>query len=434
MNKYMIATKQDKKIIRDCIKENTERMIGKKILIFGCTLYGRDIRNELKECGLELSGFIDNNKSKTGKDCLNVPVYLPENILIPFQKDLLVIICSKYQREMTKQIMEYGYDKQNLLIIDVTEANNHTSDDLQTIEKAYENVKKGYEVYTEITQKYKIKDKLFICPYPGTGDIYMACSYLPVYLKNHKIEKYMIIVGSENCKKVCEIFGIENVCIMAKYEIECMIKAWEFLGTDIMNIKILLHWGWRCKRYLFSDNHPQISFSEMFLYDTFEFEKVPRRTYPNKYSSPREIKDYFRDKGLHAGHTIIFAPYAGSFVSEIPLEFWENLATRLKKRGYSVCTNCSNDKEAAIKNTIPVIFPYSWAVDFLDYAGGLIALRSGLCDIVSSSKTKMVILYENGFNASSIEYFGLSRMGLNNRVKEIVYNKNCEESVLAEFE
>ena len=314
------------------------------------------------------------------------------------------------------------------------EAKNHILDDLQTAENAYIDVKKGYELYILINQKYKAKGKMFICPYPGTGDIYMACSYLPEYLKQHEIEDYTIVVGSKGCQKICEIFHIENICIMTQYDIDCILKAWQFWGTEIMNIKVLLHWGWRCKRYLFSDNHPQITFAEMFLYDVFEFRERPERTFPNKGNNLQEIKAYFHDKGLCAGHTVVFAPYAGSFVSEIPIAFWETLASQLKEYGYSVCTNCSNEKEIPIKDTIPVIFPYSWAVDFIDYAGGFVALRSGLCDVVSSSKAKMVILYENGFNASSIEYFGLSRMGLNSRVKEIVYEKNCEKIVLAGFE
>lgn len=125
---------------------------------------------------------------------------------------------------------------------------------------------------------------------------------------------------------------------------------------------------------------------------------------------------------------MILAPYAGSFVSEIPIGFWEKLALRLREQGYSVCTNCAADKEVPVRGTIPVTFPYSWAVDFVDFAGVFVALRSGLCDIVSSSNAKMVILYEDGFNASSLEYFGLVNMGIgeSNHISEIIYKGNDE--------
>ncbi len=426
--KKMIASKQDKEIIQECIKENRARLLNRKVLIFGCTLYGRDIRDGLIGCGIELCGFIDNNKSKTGKNCLGVPVESPEKMLVPYIKELCVIICSKYQQEMIRQVLKYGYDEGNLLIIDVAEAGNHVSDGLDSVRNAYEDVKKGYALYLNIIKKYKTKDKLFVCPYPGTGDIYMACIYLPEYLKEHLIEEYTLVVGSESCRKVCDIFCIENICVLKKSDIDYLLKAWEFLGTDKMNVKPLLHWGWRCKKFLFSNNHPQITFAEMFLYDIYEFQRKPEMRLPDRCKDLQEIHSFFDSKGLCKGHTVILAPYAGSFVSEIPIGFWEKLALRLREQGYSVCTNCAADKEVPVRGTIPVTFPYSWAVDFVDFAGVFVALRSGLCDIVSSSNAKMVILYEDGFNASSLEYFGLVNMGIgeSNHISEIIYKGNDE--------
>ena len=434
----MIASKQDKEIIQRSIRENKARLLNQKVLIFGCTLYGRDIRDELVSCGIKLCGFIDNNKNKIGKDCLGVPVDLPEKMLVPYSKELCVIICSKYQQEMARQVLKYGYDKENLLIIDVAEAGNHVLDDLDSARNAYEDVKKGYALYLNIIENYKTKDKLFVCPYPGTGDIYMTCIYLPAYLKEHSIEEYALVVGSEGCKKVCNIFHIENVCVLKKDDMDSLLKAWEFLGTDKMNIKPLLHWGWRCKKFLFSDNHPQVTFAEMFLYDTYEFQRKPEMRLPDRCKDLQEIQQFFDSKGLRKGRTVVLAPYAGSFISEIPTEFWENLAIRLKEQGYSVCTNCVADKEVSVRGTVPVTFPYFWAVDFVNFAGAFVALRSGLCDIVSSSNAKIAILYEDGFNASSLEYFGLVNMGIrgSNHTSEIIYKGNDEviiENILSMF-
>ncbi len=417
----MNVSEKDKKHIDESIRDNRNRLYGREIYIFGCTLFGRVLRDALIDNECSLKGFIDNNQDKIGKPCLNVPVYSPHDILHKYNQNILIVICSKYQQEMLSQIYSYGYDERNVLVIDVKESKNHIDDSLLEAEKSIEYVKKGLKIYNNVISNNASMDKVFVCPYPGTGDIYMSCIYLPRYLDIHSIRNYSMIVPSEGCRKVCELFGITSVQVMPKEDIDTIIRAWEFLGSEIINIKVLLHWGWRCKKFLFSDNHPQICFSDMFIYDVYKFPDETNRVYPQKYENIREIEKYFYDNSLKIGKTVILAPYAGSFASEIPAEFWEGMADQLSKCGYTVCTNCGNDSEIAINGTIRVTFPYKWAIDVTELAGIFIGLRSGLCDIVSSAKCKLVILYESGFNASSIGHFGISKMGLNRDAFDVEY-------------
>ena len=95
---------------------------------------------------------------------------------------------------------------------------------------------------------------------------------------------------------------------------------------------------------------------------------------------------------LKKGRTVILAPYAGSFQSNIPSEAWERLVHSLKSMGYDVCTNCYGEKERPIKNTIPIQFSYEEGIPLIEYAGGFVAVRSGLCDILSQANCSMVIL------------------------------------------
>ena len=55
------------------------------------------------------------------------------------------------------------------------------------------------------------------------------------------------------------------------------------------------------------------------------------------------------------------------------------------------------------------------------------------CDIVSSANCKMVIIYENGFNASRYEYFSLRKMGLNDSVEEFVFDNDTVENIVNVF-
>ena len=104
---------------------------------------------------------------------------------------------------------------------------------------------------------------------------------------------------------------------------------------------------------------------------------------------------------------------------------WKSIADTLKKKGYTVCTNSSGDKEPVIPGTVPVFFAYDRAINFLEYAGGFIAFRSGLCDVVSQARCKMIIFYDNNYNAAKLEFFSPKKMGLRENVEEIEWTKDA---------
>ena len=261
----------------------------------------------------------------------------------------------------------------------------------------------------------------------------MACAFLPEYLRQENIQAHILLVIGNSCLRTASLFGIENIVVLSSVEAELILKAWEFLGNTKMNLKPLLYWGWRVKRYLYADQYPQITFTEMFRHDVFDLDISVKPTVPMSKADNTYAKRLFQKMDLKKGQTIIIAPYAGSFVPNISMESWESLTELLKEKGYCVCTNCFGDKESPIYGTQPIIFPYEEAKNVLEYAGGFIAVRSGLCDIVSSANCKMVIIYENGFNASRYEYFSLRKMGLNDSVEEFVFDNDTVENIVNAF-
>ena len=416
--------------IKKIIEDNVNVLRNREIYIFGCTKYARDIRDCLIYNNLQFEGIIDNNIDKIGKECLGKDIQLPEVILGAQRKNVLVIICSKYSHEMSHQIYAMGYEQDAVLIIDIEEK---CSDDIKSFGVSYEMVEQGYQLYENLIEQCEEETMLFLCPYPGTGDIYFECAYLPAYVEQHKLKKYAIVVIGNKCERVCRIFAEKKIFVVDQENMDSMLKAWEFLGNDLMHVKPILHWGWRCKHYLYADKHPQITFNEMFVYDSFGFDEEPKRVLPQDYSNGKEIDELFETRELIQGRTVVLAPYAGSFISNIPMSFWEKITVQLKAKGYTVCTNCYGDKELPINGTKPIGFSFSQAISFLNKAGGFIALRSGLCDIVSSSSAKQVILYENGFNATNIRFFGLKNTGLNVCAKELLYDSKCKIDDIVDF-
>ncbi len=419
----MLASHEDCRIIEKSIDEKYRQQFfeKKKTVIFGCTVFARNIRDILRDRGIEVFAMLDNNPQKAGKSCLGVDVWMPEDFFGKGQKQVVVIICSKYSHEMVQQLIQLGHNERNILDIPVSENCCVFNDSEEDFENKLQEVRQGVEIYGKIRSEYAENAFVFLCPYPGTGDIYMACSYLQEYCVRNGIDNYIFLVIDESCRKVAELFSVRNIEVISELEKTRLLQAWEFLGNERIPLKPLLYWGWRTKRYLYADHYPDITFQKMFLYDVFGLNKAAVRILPTVDRNDAYAKMLFERKGLRKGKTVILSPYAGSFISEMGMNDWMDLAEGLRKKGFHVCTNCDGKTEKPIEGTTPVFFPYYEAVSVVEYAGGFIALRSGLCDVVSSAKCRMVVLYENGFNASRYRFFSLERMGLNKDVKEMVF-------------
>lgn len=425
----MIAREEDQKIIRDTVAEAVKagRFERRKALIFGCTLYARDIRETLQEQGVSLAAFLDNNPQKAGGTCLGVPVYLPGEYFERNDEDVMVILCSKYHREMAAQLEGLGCSGESWINISVKESRKDEEDSLENLQEKLWLVEESYRFYREFTADDSADSWLLLCPYPGTGDIYMACMYLDAYLERERIRNYAVVVTAESCRRTAALFGIDDIRKVSQEEMDGMLRAWEFFGTGKMRVKPLLYWGWRTKRYLYADEYPQITFNEMFLYDVFALRPGAKKRRLTVDRESRYAEELFAELKLKPHRTVIMAPYAGSFVSEMGMEVWEELADTFKQKGWSVATNCDGEKEKPVPGTVPIWFPYKEAVQVLEYARAFIALRSGLCDIISQAACRKVILYESGFNAARYEYFSLNKMGIASDAVELVYEKEKED-------
>lgn len=431
----MIALEEDQKVIYKRIAEEAKkrRFAGKKVLIFGCTLYARDIREALQEQGIPLMAILDNNPQKAGRTCLGVPVYLPERYFEEESGEAVVILCSKYHREMSAQLEELGCGSENQMNILVKESQKYEDDSLENLLEKLGQAGEGYRFYRKLTANDPADFQLFLCPYPGTGDVYMACMYLDAYLERAGIRDYAVVVTAESCRRTAALFGVADIRKVSQEELDGMLRAWEFFGTGKMRVKPLLYWGWRTKRYLYADVYPQITFNEMFLYDVFDLTPETEKKRLSVDGKSPYARELFEKLQLIPHRTVIMAPYAGSFVSEMGMEVWGELAETFLKKGWSVATNCSGDKEKPVTGTVPIWFPYKEAVQVLEYAGVFIALRSGLCDIVSQAQCRKVILYESGFNAARYEYFSLNKMGLASDAVELIYEKEKENELKREL-
>lgn len=395
----------------------------KKIVLFGCTVGAKILRDELKRLNYPLDAIIDNNESKAGLECMGVTICTPESCLGKFQDDVVVLIWSKYWREMTKQLENMGYKRNVHLFVFIGASWKIYDDSLKEFFLHTIRALKGYKTYNRI--RGGSRDKwVFICPYPGTGDVYMAGRYFHGYIKRENINDYTVLVMNQACAKTASLYRMKNIRIINGRERDNLLCAYDFLGPEKMHMKPLLYWGWRTKQKFLPRYCKHVTFNDMFQYDVYGMGLNCKVNSPIFSKDRQFVKDFFDVHRLKEGKTVIMAPYAGSFDSDIPKSFWIKLAKELKKRGYCVCTNSVGNSELIIEGTEQIFFDLTQTELILDEAGYFIALRSGLCDIVSSSKCRKIIFYENGFNALQYDFFSLKKMGLSDDAIEIIYQ--CE--------
>ena len=396
--------------------DRRHRFKGKKIYLFGVSDNTRQIIQMLRGLDIEPVGILDNDLTKQGSHCgriLVYPVYVLRDVA---DGDAVVLVYSFFWKEMIRQLKKIQVPERQ--IVNLCRRKDTL---LEQFGLAY----CGRRIYRRLVKRYGDLP-VFLCPYTGTGDIYLIGVFWRQYLESVGIEDHIFLVISGACKKVAELFDIKNLELLrTQEEGEYLIKYY-MLCPDEIPLKLLNDsWGQiRGNLLQWFRGYKGLYFTELFRRFVFD---LPDDTLPE----PPVLKDVgdrldilFRDQRLAVGKTVILSPYANT-LADLPDDFWEALAGALKEKGYTVCTNSSGEREPAVKGTIPVFFPLDIAPQFVSRAGYFIGVRSGLCDVISAARARKIILYDKEnrfFNSSAYGYFSLVHMGL------------CDDAVEIEFE
>ena len=265
----------------------------------------------------------------------------------------------------------------------------------------------------------------------GTGDYYICGMYLPAYLKQQGISDYVFLVkdtGSE--RKVTELFEAYQGHVVSISSVDELSRFSEFMRQEEP----------LCRSFEKSDHlsfigeqlkgYRGLSLMDFYLWYGFGFQDTPARSEPRFSQDIERIRAEMEERSLPRGKTILLSPYSTCSKEYLPQkEIWEEIAEHLKGHGYTVATNCFGE-EVPVKGTLPMSIPYQDLVPFLNEAGGFIGVRSGLCDIISQSTCKKIIIYpekSDFWPSGRTEVFvGLHAMGLCQMGKnvEVTYKKS----------
>lgn len=285
----------------------------------------------------------------------------------------------------------------------------------------------GYKNYLDLKKKWGRGCVFLSCAALGTGDLYQVSLMLPQWLKENHIKQFcMLIVGNSEMKLAEEMFPKLYRGHIQKIDMrthERLRKLRNFVGKDNIDFHYLCHFDnlsdymqitWRIQG--------KYGWNMLKFYKHKGLNLMGRVNLqlPNLECREEDIAGIFEHMKLKKGKTVLLSPFA-TCADEISERFWAGLAKLLAGKGYSVCTNCSKQEEA-VKGTKSIFLPYSQIIAFLDMAGVFIGIRSGLADIISSSKCKKIIIYpqQSSFwpEGAAIDYLGLNAMGLTTDAKE----------------
>lgn len=290
----------------------------------------------------------------------------------------------------------------------------------------------GYFQYCKLVRQFGKETAILRTAWHGTGDYYICGMYLPAYLQENGIHDFVFLVndiGSEI--KVTELFHVYQGHILKVRSAAGLSRFSEFMQWENPLCK-----NFECSDQLtfIGDNlkgYRGLTLMDFYLYYGFCFQRDPGACMPHFSKDINRIRRDMYEKNLVSGKTVLLAPYSTCSKKYLPPgSFWEHIAECLKKSGYTVATNCIG-KELPVKGTKRLSIAYPDIVPFLNEAGYFIGIRSGLCDIISQSSCRKIVIHtaQSDFwpDGRSKLFVGLCSMKLDQTAIELKYSGDIDQ-------
>ena len=264
----------------------------------------------------------------------------------------------------------------------------------------WRNLRQGKQIYESLLKE--TQKNIFVFPYNSLGDIYIIGLFHLCKCKKFS-DPYCLVITGGGCKAVAEMLRIDNVINITEREMRRLSQFAITFHEKLKNIEILHfqypHTSLSAGISNFNRWHFVTCYEKLVFQEKLDWNYSPE--YLNHIMINTEIHP---TEKIHKGNTVILSPYAKSMPA-LPLSFWKELAYRLKEQGFLVFTNCDGNKEKPIEGTEVFLFSLKDAVSVLNQCGYFVGLRSGFCDIISSSECRKVIIY----SPSSKEYLSVKK-------------------------
>lgn len=421
------------------IRHRTRRLVasgaleGRRVVIFGASLLAEHVRNELSDAGIALHAVVDNSPDKIGRPWGGVLVGAPAAALTPPDPTVTVLVVSEiYAEEMVAQLAGLGYAGEERVRV-LTPRYDLSVGALVARTRRLWRGRRACRRFTRHGTR-----TLLVAPYEGTGDLYLIGLFFAEYVRRNRLDDHVLAVPNRACARIAAMAGIRDVVVVERQVLNDVIGYARFVRGRGAPVVVLNDgcWpsdGWPTERIAWLRGYRGLHFEQMFRHFVFGLDDGAQHAVPVRSPDRAAAVELLERHGLAPGRTVVMAPYANTLFECPDEDFWAGLAARLQESGYSVATNCVG-AEQPVAGTVAVSVPFEQVVDVLDAAGYFVGVRSGLCDIISGSTCRKVVLYDADgrfYKASFREYFSLRWMGLSPDAVELEYRRGDQGSLAA---
>ncbi|MDR1539268.1 MAG: hypothetical protein LBU32_14965 [Clostridiales bacterium] len=362
---------------------------NRSVFLFGHCNATEEMADYLMEHNVNPDAILDNNTSKQGLSYKKMPILPPEHIKRYTSENSVVLIAARFIAEMSAQLRMLGYGGE---IVQAVEYNSFAEYSLtgEAFERRAERMLRGVKTLDRIKRQYP-KHHMVVCPNNALGDVYWAMAFLAPYREKCGIQSTVSIVIGDGCRQAAELFKGESVIELELAEMDELVQAVIFTRED--NCIIAHHdrpYTDNIIKYL--DNR-FLSFIDYYRMAVYGLRQDTQPTPPSRNQGFEKTERIIKNK------TLILAPYAKS-VAEPPDSFWESIAKKWHEKGYLVLTSVNSD-ENPIKGTLPLSLPLGQMVPAVERAGAFIGLRSGLCDIVHTSRCRKIAVFPDCYYSTT---------------------------------
>jgi len=244
-------------------------------------------------------------------------------------------------------------------------------------------------LYILFVKKYLVKlkdDEIGIICDLNLGETYLFCSMLDYFKEDHGLEKIVFVSDRKYHKNICQMFDDK----IDRYYISPHINTKSFVSLREIkkgSFYLIYDKNWNFTNLKNSGNSHLQQLKITAKINTFA--KINH--HKNKENYRLEAKEIFDSLQLKPGKTVLISPEAKS-CNSMDRDQYSDLIEKLKNKGYDIFLNVNNS-ENNIPGVKSIFLPLPAAVPFCDLCGHVIAIRSGFCDIISSTQAKLHIVY-----------------------------------------
>ena len=386
----------------DCLEKNG--ILDGKMLVLGpVNVYMRTLINRLEKKNYQISFVIDNNTALQGNCLSGKSIVAVEEIRHYDPQKIKILLISQYFFEIRDQLCRIGVNTADIIQVIETPQKKEATNAIALSDKvrnAWEMAQRGKRLFYRIKNEDCVGEKVALFPYNSLGDVFILGLFKTALYEVYGDNVRLILVGN-GCVQVAKWFGYETYKV-SEDEKESLLQ---YVASVRENSIPILHF-----RYWHTGILDRIAFFHGFdfveLYSSAVFQGRKLELQLGKSITETVIQKVKKNQCEACG-VVILSPYAKSLPELTPL-FWEMLADRLGRLGFSVYSNCANDFEIEVYGTERLEIGLDDLMYLLDQneKSCFIGLRSGLCDVIGFTKGKKLVIYpdENSKVFYSLKY------------------------------